>query len=94
MKEETSKYRTDIYPIYIGKGNSVEMGSSESSSAPKGRFKHQSFIYKGRIYVHGGTTVPTSDFSDDPLDLYSYDLEKDGEEKWEKLRTKWSSNSK
>ncbi len=51
-------------------------------SGPKGRFKHQSFMYKGNIFVHGGTTIPSSDFGDDPLDLYCLDLQREGERRW------------
>ena len=62
--------------------------------APGPRFKHQSFIYKGRLYIHGGTTIPSSDFADDALDLYSCELERGGEVGWERAKTKCNASSK
>lgn len=59
--------------MFGGEGRCIE--AKDGSSAPSARFKHQSFMYKGRFYVHGGTTIPSSDFADDPLDIYCYHLE-------------------
>jgi hypothetical protein len=68
------------------------LDSSLPGSDPPGpRFKHQSFLYKGRVYVHGGTTIPSSDFGDDPLDLFCYHLEGEAAGRWERIRTRVSS---
>lgn len=45
-------------------------------------------MYKGRLYVHGGTTIPSSDFTDDPLDLHCYHFEGEAAGHWERIRTK------
>jgi hypothetical protein len=83
MKEETTDpLCKNNWVIYNGEEHSVDVNSVAMCSAQKGRFKHQSFMYKRNIFVHGGTTIPSSSFSDDPLDLYCLDLEREGERRW------------
>jgi len=77
MKEESEIYRQGEPPIVNGDWSYLEMGNNlgSSPSVPFPRFKHQSFYYKNRVYVHGGTTIPSTCMTDDPLDLFAYNLE-------------------
>lgn len=65
--------------IITGEWTVVDRGygnNSQSTCTPKPRFKHQIFEYKEKIYVHGGTTIPSTNMSDNPIDLYCFDPSK------------------
>lgn len=92
MKEETPNYQQQESSI-VYNGHSLCLDTSLPDSDPPGpRFKHQSFLYKGRLYVHGGTTIPSSEFSDDPLDIFCYHFEGEDAGRWKRIKTRVSNN--
>lgn len=57
---------------------------------PKPRFKHQAFIARNTLYLHGGSTLPSFGPFDSALDLHCFDLT-GAKHKWEKVRLKCNS---
>ena len=67
----------------------LESKGSENN-IPNPRFKHQSFIRNNILYIYGGCSMELSEAVNEPLDLYSTNLNRSFP-KWEKNKLKCSN---